>query len=186
MEPNLHLIDKRGTEKAVLYSALNRKALELWRLFEQISQIDYIRDGRLPSAEELARTPLPAELEQAKAPDKHAQSMLDALPREFRPFFNIIPLLLLYFRNLRDCLAEHRAKAGEEASESCSNWFADLRNMAEGLPREWRKRQALMDEAAIMLEAYRTAGGDAQPPETEGELGALGLFIESSKIKKYK
>lgn len=184
--------DKRWAQNSALYRTLSRDARQLRRLFVQISGHPFFRGGRMPDAEELRGTPL-AELEEGLALCGGAQDRLARLPRELRPFFNIIARLLLYFRSLRACLAELAALEGETLNvavradkkyQTCLARLEDCRNMAEELARQWQAREELLEEAAHMLELCRKE--EADMPEDGEEGGALGLFIASSKIKKYK
>ena len=175
---------KRKSEKSALYQRLNSSALSLWEFFKQCGELKFLEEGRVPSLKEWSKMePLMGKLQAAVESGAAANSSLSSLPRSMRPFFNIIPLLLLYFRSLQICLAEYKPDIAEERLGRCREQLTDCRNMALELGRQWQEREELLQESALMLDACQNPAATPQLAGAE-EDGALGRFIASSKIRR--
>lgn len=175
---------KHKAEKSALYMRLNYSALSLWEFFKQFGGFKFLEEGRVPSPEEWSETePLMGKLQTAVESSAEANCSLASLPRAMRPFFNIIPLLLLYFRSLKACLAGYKPGMAEEALARYREQLADCRNMAGELDRQWQERQELFQETSLMLDVCQNQAGRS-PLASEAEGGALAQFIASSRIRR--
>lgn len=175
---------KQKAEKFALYMRLNHSALILWEFFNQFGEFKFLEEGRVPSPEEWSvMETLMGRLQAAVESGAEANCGLASLPRAMKPFFNIIPLLLLYFRSLKACLAEYKPGMAEEALARYREQLADCRNMASELGRQWQERQELFQETSLMLDVCQNQAG--RPPlAREEEGGALAWFIASSRIRR--
>ena len=180
----MSMLDKsRKLEKSALYQRLNHSVLILWEFFRQFGKLSFLEERRLPSPEERSdMEALMGELQAAVERGTEANSYLPSLPKAMRPFFNIIPLLLLYFRSLQTCLAEAKPDMTGETLVRCREQLADCCNMALELGWQWQEREELFQEAALMLDVYQNQLGTSRLSGKE-EDGALARFIASSKIK---
>lgn len=175
---------KQKAEKAALYLRLHQSAYGLWEFFRQCGDLKFLEEGRLPNASEWSEMePFMDKLQAAIESGAEANSEISSLPRATKPFFNIIPLLLLYFRSLQACLAEYKPGMEESSLGRCKEQLADCRNMAEELDRQWQEWNDLLKEAALMLNPRQNQAEGCQLASAE-EDGALAQFIASSRMKR--
>lgn len=173
---------KQKAEKAALYLRLHQSALGLWEFFGQCGKLKFLEEGRVPDSSEWREMePFMGKLQAALESGVEANSEIASLPRAMRPFFNIIPLLLLYFRSVQACLAQYKPGMEEFALAECTKQLADCRNMAVELDRQWQEWKDLLKEAALMLNACQNQAGQLASAEEDG---ALAQFIASSRMKR--